>query len=440
MKHYRFNSLQARLLLLAAASVAIALVIAFAGFFLTDMRILRESKRRELQAQAEIVGFNSAAALLIGDEQAGLALLAPLASQPAISAAAIYSENGQPLAAYTAAGQAPSPPVAPYALGHTTNPAGELEYSQALVEAGQMVGTLYLRANTRELWQQTRQHLLVSLLLVGVALAAALPLAWWLARAISRPLLDLARVADQVTRAGDFTVRVRGSTRGEIGTLYQAFNKMLERVDDSDRALKGAQDDLEQRVILRTSQLQDQVRKRERIQQDLILAKDAAEASNRAKSEFLANMSHEIRTPMTAILGFSETLLTDEAERSAEDRFALETILRNGQHLLSIINDILDLSKIEAGKMQVERLACSPAQIAEEVVSLMRVRADAKGWACRWPTAAAFPPRSAAIRCASGRFSRTWSATPLSSRSKDRSNWSWPWSPGRPARRGWPSA
>jgi CheY-like chemotaxis protein len=92
-------------------------------------------------------------------------------------------------------------------------------------------------------------------------------------------------------------------------------------------------------------------------------------------------MSHEIRTPMTAILGFSETLLTDDIERSADDRFALETILRNGQHLLTIINDILDLSKIEAGKMQIEQIACSPAQIAEEVVSLMRVRAEVKGLA-----------------------------------------------------------
>ncbi len=108
----------------------------------------------------------------------------------------------------------------------------------------------------------------------------------------------------------------------------------------------------------------------------------SAEAADRAKSEFLANMSHEIRTPMTAILGYADLLL-DESNQVSLDRTrtveALHTIQRNGDHLLQIINDILDLSKIEAGKLEVERIACSPRQLVGEVVSLMRVRAEAKG-------------------------------------------------------------
>lgn len=107
-------------------------------------------------------------------------------------------------------------------------------------------------------------------------------------------------------------------------------------------------------------------------------AKKMAEAATRAKSEFLANMSHEIRTPVMAILGFAENLL--DPDISASDRVnACQTIQRNGEYLLHIINDILDLSKIEADKMMLDRVACSVCQIIAEVASLVRVRAQAKG-------------------------------------------------------------
>ena len=106
-------------------------------------------------------------------------------------------------------------------------------------------------------------------------------------------------------------------------------------------------------------------------------AKEAAEAANRAKSAFLANISHEIRTPMTSILGFADVLMSFEMPPS-ERQEHLETIHRNAENLLTVINDILDLSKIEAEKLDLEPVDCSPQKIVEEVRSLVQVRADEK--------------------------------------------------------------
>ena len=112
---------------------------------------------------------------------------------------------------------------------------------------------------------------------------------------------------------------------------------------------------------------------------ELQTAKDAAEAANQSKSAFLANMSHEIRTPLTAILGFADILM--ELASSPELSEPATIIKRNGEHLLTIINDILDLSKIESGKLELERVTFPPRAIIDEVAELMQVNVRAKGLA-----------------------------------------------------------
>ena len=148
------------------------------------------------------------------------------------------------------------------------------------------------------------------------------------------------------------------------------------------------QKQLEEKVVQRTQEVQRRSRDLEQATEDLrasneklVAARVAAEAANQAKSDFLANMSHEIRTPMTSIIGFAE-LLQKDIGRSKEPGRSMEfadAIVRNAKHLLQIINDILDLSKIESNKLEVERVECSPWEILTTAVAMLRGTADAKG-------------------------------------------------------------
>lgn len=204
-------------------------------------------------------------------------------------------------------------------------------------------------------------YILGSLLLVAVV-------AFWARRAarfLVIPLSNLTDVAQQITDSGNLSLPVPQIESGEVGRLSRTFAIMV-------NTLRISEATLEEKVARRTEELRR--------------SETAAEAANRAKSAFLANMSHEIRTPMNGILGMAQMLLMPNLGDAERQDYA-RTLLTSGQTLLALLNDILDLSKVEAGKLTLESTVIAPAQIVHEIQTLFASATGQKplklesGWA-----------------------------------------------------------
>jgi signal transduction histidine kinase/DNA-binding NarL/FixJ family response regulator len=392
MRWIRNLHLRTKLILLSTVTVGLALVLACAGFLMNDLRLLQDSKLRQLRMQAELLSFNSSVVVSMGQRHQADELLVSLRSQPSIELAGLYDSAGRRVASYSTSIDTTAPYQLSRSDGVHTTARGDLEVFQPILEQGTRVGTVYLRTSMRDLWNQLSSYSKVSLLVMGVALGIATLFGSIMQNTVSKPILQLAETAQTITSRDDYSIRVHTDSRDELGILYRSFNRMIEQVEHSRSELELAQKDLEHRIADRTFLLQEEVEHRKRIQTELVQAKERAEAASQAKSSFLANMSHEIRTPLNAILGFADLLRcggnrTDEAERQD----FLETIHHSGEHLLTLVNDILDLTKIEAGQMEYEQLRFSPHQVIAEVMSVMRARAQEKGLALDYHWYGAIP-------------------------------------------------
>jgi signal transduction histidine kinase/DNA-binding response OmpR family regulator len=347
------NSLQFRLS--AVISLLVLLVVVSVGSVLINRHVesLVLELRREATLRAQGLARQLGPALEFDDREAVRGAFDALADDEDLKAMALYESDGKLVELH---GAAPPRPLGPPPSAVTVEALGEtMEVLSPVFPRQGKPGLLWLRISSSRI-HTTSLAAMWNAFFVGISvLLLALVAAWWIARYVSQRLARIARVAVKVAE-GDLTQDpIVPELDDEIGQLTVAFNSMLATmngfVDKLQEAAQNVETSLNILVAERTRELANLTVELGQTNRELEVTRDLAVAANRTKSAFLANMSHELRTPLNAIIGYSEMLL-EEVEDSPSQTKDLKRIQSSGKHLLALINDILDLSKIEAGKME----------------------------------------------------------------------------------------
>lgn len=363
-------SIKRKMTLITMLTSTAALLLFSASFLAYDLIAFRHFLSEDLTTQAQIIGYNSAAAMAFKDQAAATETLAALKAKEDVTAAVLYGPDGKIFARYNRAnvGKVTLSEPLPPADGFRFN-GNFLEVFHAISLNGEPAGRLFLQSDMSQWTSRAKRYAMLLVVFMLVADLLALLVSSRLVNLISQPILRLEDTMRMVSNRKNYEVRALKFYDDEIGRLIDGFNTMLAEIQQRDAALQGANYELKSQ----TKELEDEVARRKQTQEELLGAKRTAEDANRAKSAFLANMSHELRTPLNAIIGYSE-MLEEEIQdvgkiEKADD---VQKIQSAGKHLLALINDVLDLSKIEAGKMGLHLENFEVAEMIEDIATTLQ--------------------------------------------------------------------
>jgi signal transduction histidine kinase/ActR/RegA family two-component response regulator len=352
----KYNSLRWRLTALIAAGSVVSAVIAAAGYAWVDLNRFWQHSYNEVQAVGNVVSTQVGPAITLGDRKAAGEILASLRSDSLIRDVFLYDASRACFATYRRSGMIYGEHAGCKADSQYEG-SNTLEISLPVVVGAERLGTLVLMASVPSVMSLLQQYSGGTFLIIFLSLLVAGVMGIVLQSRVSSPILEIAKVAQRIAQTHQFQDRVAVESSDELGVLAGSFNTMLGEIERRDIELEQHR-----------RRLEEQISERSRVNAELLVAKDKAEDAARLKSEFLANMSHEIRTPMNGVMGMINLVL--ERCIDAEEREQLLVAKGAAESLITILNDILDLSKIEAGKMTLEKIDFDLAGVVRDSIRI----------------------------------------------------------------------
>ncbi|NOQ42531.1 MAG: HAMP domain-containing protein [Desulfuromusa sp.] len=377
-------SIKTKLTLVIMLSSAVLLIIISSIVLIAEIYTTRTVLTHELRILANTLSANSRQSLVLGKYSEVDVLLESLIHQSNIPAAYFFDSRGVPVAEYLQ--QHDSRFVfqalqsdfkeahrhfwAESTTEHRLFSSKHLSLFTPIFYDGKHIGTLYLLSDLSRLYGHLSGVAFAITLSVLLMIFLSWLLAGYLQKPVSVPLLQLAGLMEDVSEFKDYSIRAEKLNSDEVGILVDGFNRMLEQIELHQASLAGHQIYLEQTVAERTAELRTAVANLEQ-------ARQQADAANEAKSHFLSRMTHELRTPLIGVLGMNE-LLT-RTSLSEQQQVLVDTVQKSGEQLLHLISDVLDFSRIEAGKLQLESHQFELCQVFADAVDLLSPQAQEKG-------------------------------------------------------------
>jgi signal transduction histidine kinase/CheY-like chemotaxis protein len=358
MRGLKGFSIRQKIISIILAVTIISIVTGLTIEIFSNIKALRKELSANISLDAKLSAEYLAPTILFDDIAGAKEILRKLENIPEIIYGAAYLPSGTIYAEYKSLALVDSVNSIPKLLKIAENK-NRILIREQVKSKDEILGTVFLIASTDVIQEKTKSHIKSVLIILFISVLLANLLAFWLERIISGPILRLAAVTRKIRETLDYSVRVHKEAGDETGVLYDGFNDMLQSIEASkkerDLAQKKLQEErehLEIRVLERTAELNT--------------AKEKAEESDKLKSSFLANMSHEIRTPLNAILGFS-ALIQDRSTTTEELEEYYKMMETSGNDLMNLIDDILDISRIEANQIKINLQETSVVPLAEEV-------------------------------------------------------------------------